>query len=98
MDVAQLLLDAVGAEAGDRAAHVDVRLVHRVAERLAGVAEHDEPPRLRHERAHVADEPSTTMSTPFSEMPQRAEASPRMMQQPAVRRRAGRLAGVAVDR
>ena len=36
--VAHLLLDAVGAEARDRAAHVDARLVERVAERLAGVA------------------------------------------------------------
>ena len=37
------------------AAHVDVRLVHRVAERVAGVAEHHDGAGLRHERAHVAD-------------------------------------------
>ena len=53
--VAHLLLDAVGAEARDRAAHVQVRLVDRVAERLARVAADDEPALLRHERAHVPD-------------------------------------------
>src|SRR3954469_579989 len=53
--VAQLLLDAVGAERLDRAAHVEVRLVDRVAERVAGVAADDEAALLGHERAHVAD-------------------------------------------
>src|SRR4051794_23304259 len=51
----QLLLDAVGAEARDAAAHVHVRLVDRVAERLARVAADDEAAALRHESAHVAD-------------------------------------------
>ena len=55
MLVAHLLLDAVGAEPGDRAADVEPRLVQRVAERLAGVAAHDEAAPLGHERAHVAD-------------------------------------------
>src|SRR6185436_5740127 len=36
--VAHLLLDAVRAEVGDPATHVDMRLVDRVAERLARVA------------------------------------------------------------
>ena len=76
MLVAQLLLDAVGAEARDRAAHVDARLVDRVAERVARVAADDEAAALGHERAHVADRARTTMSMPFIEMPQRAEASP----------------------
>src|SRR3954449_3140150 len=53
--VAQLLLDAVGAEGLDAPAHVEVRLVDRVAERVAGVAADDEAAPLGHERAHVAD-------------------------------------------
>src|SRR5512132_204371 len=53
--LAQLLLDAVGAEAGDRTAHVDPGLVDRVAEGVAGVAAHEQAPLLRHERAHVPD-------------------------------------------
>src|SRR4051812_39088673 len=53
--VGQILLDAVGAERLDAAAHVEVRLVDRVAERVAGVAADDEAALLRHERAHVAD-------------------------------------------
>src|SRR3954452_19305324 len=53
--VAQLLLDAVGAERLDAPAHVEVRLVDRVAERVAGVAADDEAAPLGHERAHVAD-------------------------------------------
>ena len=52
---AHLLLDAVGAEGRDGAAHVDAGLVERVAEGLAGVAEDDETSGLSHERAHVAD-------------------------------------------
>src|SRR5204863_1137525 len=43
------------AEAGDRAAHVEVRLVQRVAERVAGVAAYDKRAALGHERAHVPD-------------------------------------------
>src|SRR5205085_4429201 len=42
--LAQLLLDAVGAEPRELAAHVDARLVDRVAERIARVAADDEPP------------------------------------------------------
>ena len=40
--LAQLLFDAVRAEPGDLAADVDVRLVDRVAERVARVTAHDE--------------------------------------------------------
>src|SRR4051812_38529688 len=53
--LAHLLLDAVGAEGGDGATHVDAGLVQRVAEGLAGVAEDDETSGLTHERGHVAD-------------------------------------------
>src|SRR5271165_2033037 len=58
----QLLLDAVRAQLRDRPAHVQARLVQRVAERLTGVAAHDQRTRLGHERAHVATEPWTTTS------------------------------------
>src|SRR5262249_41253028 len=44
-----------GAEALDVAAHEETRLVDRVAERIARVAEHDEIASLRHERAKMAD-------------------------------------------
>src|SRR3954447_26425662 len=39
--VAQVLLDAVGAEAAHRPAHVEPRLVDRVPERVTRVAAHD---------------------------------------------------------
>src|SRR5215218_8089453 len=54
----ELLLDAVGTEALDRAAHVEVRLVDRVAERVARVAADDEAALLGHERAHVPHRPA----------------------------------------
>ena len=77
MLVAQLLLDAVGAEARDRAADVEARLVDRVAERLAGVAADDERGRVCAMNALMCPtEPRTTMSTPFIEIPQRDDASP----------------------
>ena len=41
--------------------------------------------------------PPTTMSPPFSEMPQRSDASPVDHQQSAVRRGAGRRRGEALD-
>src|SRR5271170_6074864 len=53
-----LLLDAVGAELGDRSANVQTRLIQRVAQRLAGVAAYDQRALLRHEGAHVADRPA----------------------------------------
>src|ERR1700747_2941915 len=53
--LSELLLDAVGAEPGDGSAHVDVRLVDRITECVAGVAADDETSALRHERAHVTD-------------------------------------------
>ena len=40
MLVSHRLLDAVGAKARDAAAHEKPRLVDRIAERVAGVAEH----------------------------------------------------------
>src|SRR5690606_17080250 len=47
------LLDAVRTEAGNLAAHVQPRLVDRVAEMMTGVTTDYEHPGLRHERAHV---------------------------------------------
>ena len=52
---ADVLLDAVGAEARDLAANVDAGLVDRVAKGVAGVAAHDEAAGLCHEGAQVAD-------------------------------------------
>src|SRR5215469_14278766 len=53
--VPHLLLNAVRAEPGHRAAHVQPRLVQRVPERLARVATHHQTALLPHERAHVAN-------------------------------------------
>src|ERR1700751_1459470 len=53
----ELFLDAVRAQALHRAAHEKARLVKGIAERLAGIAQHNEPARLRHEGAHMADRP-----------------------------------------
>jgi hypothetical protein len=44
MLVVELLLDAVRPQAGDLAAHVEARLVDRVAEVLAGVTTDDQRP------------------------------------------------------
>ena len=55
MLVAQRLLDAVRAEAVHLAAHEEAGLVERVAERVAGVAEHHERSGLRHEGRHMPD-------------------------------------------
>src|SRR6185295_9929681 len=41
--------NGVHAQAGDLAAHIDRPVVHRVAEVLAGVAQHDHPAALHHE-------------------------------------------------
>ena len=95
--VAQLLLDAVGAEARDRAADVEVRLVDRVAERVAGVAADDEAAALRHERAQVADRAA---DDDVDALHRDAAARARVAvddEQAAVAGRAGRLARVAVD-
>ena len=95
--VAHLLLDAVGAEPGDRAAHVEPRLVDRVAERIAGVAADDEAARLRHERAQVPDRAADDDVDALH----RDAAARRGVavddEQPAVRGRARRLADAAVD-
>ena len=50
-----LLLNAVGAEAGDSASDKDLGLVNRVAEVLTGVATNDQGAGLAHKRAHMAD-------------------------------------------
>ncbi len=55
MLVADLLLDAVGAEARDLAADVEAGLVDRVAEVVARVAADHQRPPLGHERARVPD-------------------------------------------
>ena len=55
MLIAKRLLDAIGAEAVHRAAHEEARLVERVAERVAGIAEHHEGSGLRHEGRHMPD-------------------------------------------
>src|SRR6202521_4485670 len=50
-----LLLNAVGAEAGDSAGNKDIGLVNRVAEGRAGIATDDQRTGLAHKRAHMAD-------------------------------------------
>ena len=97
MLVAQLLLDAVRAEARDRAAHVEPRLVDRVAERLARVAADDEAARLRHERAHVPDRAADDDVDALHRDPAARRGVAVDDEQPAAAGRSGRLAHVAVD-
>jgi hypothetical protein len=51
--VIERLLDAVGAEAADRAAHEQTRFVDRITERVTGIAEHNQIARLPHESGQV---------------------------------------------
>ena len=60
------------------AAHVQPSLVERVAERVTRVADTTRRPFWAMNALMWPTEPWTTMSTPFIEMPQRAEASPWM--------------------
>ena len=84
--------------AGDRAAHVDARLVDRVAERVAGVAAARRgAPRLRHERAHVADRAADDDVDALHRDAAARDGVAVHDEQAAVAGRAGRLAGVAVD-
>src|SRR3990172_11945474 len=53
MLVPHRLLDAVGAEALDLAADEQARLIDRIAERIARVAEHHEVAALGHQSAHI---------------------------------------------
>ncbi len=55
MLVAHNLDHAIRAQAGDRAAHIKMRLIDGIAERLARIAQHRQGARLRHEGGHVAD-------------------------------------------
>src|SRR3954468_20752269 len=50
-----LLLNAVGPEARNLAAHEELGLVDRIPERLGGISEHHEMSGLGHESRHVAD-------------------------------------------
>jgi len=93
--IGHLLLDAVGAEALGRAADVEARLVDGIAERLAGVTEHDERSGLRHEGRHVADR---ALHDDIDALHRNAAARRGVTvddQQPATPGGAGRLAGVA---
>jgi len=66
----------VGAQRPDLPADVDHGLVERVAERLRGIAAHEDGPGLGHEPAHVPDVPATATVPPLSEIPVREDASP----------------------
>src|SRR5882757_1814205 len=52
---AHFLFDAIGSKALDPAAHEQAGLVNRVAQRIAGIAEHDQIAGLPHERRHMPD-------------------------------------------
>jgi hypothetical protein len=53
--VLELFLNAIRAQALHPAAHKEARLINGIAESLAGITQHDQRARLRHEGAHVAD-------------------------------------------
>src|SRR5439155_19379150 len=67
LDIAlrHLLLNTVGAEAGDSTGDKDLGLVDRVAEVLAGVATNDQRTGLAHERAHMSDRTADDNSDPL---------------------------------
>ena len=82
----------IGAERADLAAHVDHRLVQRIAEPLARVAADDHAARLRHERREAAD---VAADDDVRALQRDAAAQPGIAandQQPAVRRGAGAAA------
>jgi hypothetical protein len=74
--VAELLLNAVGPRLPTSPRTYEAGLVDRVAERIARVAAHDEAPVCAMKAERWPTLPRTTMSTPFIEIQQRAEASP----------------------
>src|SRR5438093_8999818 len=95
--LADVLLDAVGAEAFHLAANVDAGLVDRVAEGVAGVAAYHEPAGLRHEAAQVADRAA---DDDVDSLHRDAAAGGGVAvddEQAAAAAGAGGLAGVAVD-
>ena len=80
----------------DLAAHEQPRLVDRIAERIAGVAEHHEIAGLRHEGRHVADR---ALHDDVDALHRDAAARRGVAvddQQAAAAGRAGRLLGVAL--
>ncbi len=78
-------------------AHPQPRLIQAVAEIFARLAQHHQIARLGHEGAHRAILPFTTISMPFIEMPQRAEALPSITSRPPRPVAPRRLAGIAFD-
>src|SRR5215211_1909703 len=94
---AQLLLHAVGSQRGDAAAHVQARLVDRVADRIAGVAADGEHALLRHERAHVPDRALDHDPHALHRDPAARGRIAAHDDQPAAPGRGARLARVAVD-
>src|ERR1700694_4468597 len=93
----KLLLDTVGAEACDAAAHVHVRLVDRISERVTGVPADDETSALGHERAHVADRAPDDDVDSLHRNPAARACVAVHDEQTAAARRAGGLACLSFD-
>src|SRR5262249_5292830 len=92
-----LLLDAVRAEGGDLAAHVDVGLVDRVAEPLTRVAADHERALLGHEPADVPDRSVDHDLDSLHRDPAAGRGASLDHQQAAAPGRARGLAGAALD-
>src|SRR5215472_10269947 len=97
MMIGHLLLDAIGAQALDPPLNIDLRLVDRITQALAGIAAHDQATGLGHEGAEVADRP-----TDHDIHPLHGDAATRRSvalddQEAAVARGTCGLAGIAFD-
>jgi len=79
---AELLLDAIGAEALNGTAHKQPRFVNGIAEAAPGIAAYDEVARWAMNALIWPTDPPTTISAPFMEIPQREEVSPSITNKP----------------
>jgi hypothetical protein len=91
----KLLDPGVGAQRPDLPADVDHGLVERVAERLRGIAAHQDGPGLGHEPAHVPDVPGDRDRAALERDPGPGGRVALDHDQPAARRGTRALGGVA---
>src|SRR5262249_20713656 len=95
--VRHLLLDAVRPQALDLALDVDLRLVDRIPQALAGIAADDEAAGLGHEGAEMADGAADHDIDALHGDAAAGRGITLDDQQPAMARGAGGLAGIAFD-
>ena len=97
MMLGHLLLDAIGAQALDLAADVDLRLIDRIPQALPGIAADDEAAGLGHEGAEMADRAADHDIHALHRDAAAGRGIALDDEQPAMGGGAGRLAGIAFD-